>query len=301
MTKFLLDSGDPIEYKTIAALALSHGQELWGSTTNPSLIAKKLAGQKVSMSDAFSKLQKEIVEQILTIVPGAVSAEAFSNLTTQASEMIQEGLEIATWHPSIVVKLPTTIEGFKARFELRKKGITINNTLVFSQQQVFAISLHEKLLKQEYGATSSGWPCFISPFIGRLDDKGENGLTMLLHATQMVHDLFGNDLVWMLAASIRSAMHLKASVAYGCELITAPAKIYDEWFGLSSQEQASLSDQPATALQDIPLWHPSEQLLTIQSIDELMQAITSGVLDISHPLTTACIEKVVADWQPIVI
>src|SRR6266700_1817633 len=97
MTKFLLDSGDPNEYREIAALAKEKGSELWGSTTNPSLIAKKLAGKKLTPIDAF-KLQKELVEEILTIVPGAVSAEVYADAETSVDQMIEQGRDIATWH-----------------------------------------------------------------------------------------------------------------------------------------------------------------------------------------------------------
>src|SRR5882762_5672276 len=128
MTKLLLDSGDLIEYKQMSELA------------------------------------KQIVKDILAIVPGAVSAEVYASHETSAEQMIEQGKQIATWDPRVVVKLPTTLEAFKARTELRKLGICINNTLVFSQQQVFAITLHEKLMQQEFGKPHADYPCFISPF-----------------------------------------------------------------------------------------------------------------------------------------
>src|ERR1700719_1712375 len=114
MTKFLLDSGDPDEYKEITSLAKEKGYELWGATTNPTLIAKKLAGQKITSEEAFA-LQKKIVFEILDIVPGAVSAEVYADDKTTAEQMVEQGRDIAKWHERIFVKLPTTIEGFKAR------------------------------------------------------------------------------------------------------------------------------------------------------------------------------------------
>ena len=95
--KYLLDSGDPNEYRQMQQIATEHGYVLWGSTTNPSLIAKKLAGKKISERDAFA-LQKEIVLEIITIVRGAVSAEVYADENTTAEEMNTQGLEIATWH-----------------------------------------------------------------------------------------------------------------------------------------------------------------------------------------------------------
>lgn len=299
MTKFLLDSGDPEEYKVISSLAKGKGSELWGATTNPSLIAKKLAasGKKLTTQEAF-QLQKDIVLKITEIVPGAVSGEVYADQTTTAQDMAEQGRDIASWHPRVVVKLPTTLEGMKARTELRKEGIGINNTLVFSQEQVFAISLHEKLMTQQYGPAKTGFPAFISPFVGRLDDRGENGLSFLKHALKITHTYFPQDTVWMLEASIRSLAHMKAGMDMGSELLTIPAKVYQEWFALTAEQQAAVTTK-LTGLQDIPQWTPSEGLLGMQSVDELMNAMESGKLDITHPLTTAGIDKFVADWHAI--
>src|SRR5258708_7577920 len=208
MTKFLLDSGDPIEYREIASLAQEKGSELWGATTNPSLIAKKLAGKKVSQEEAL-QLQKALVMEILTIVPGAVSAEVYAETTTTAEQMIEQGSDIATWDKRIYVKLPTTIEGFKARTRLRRQGIPINNTLVFSQEQIYAICLHEQLIQKEPQHIATQWPSFISPFLGRLDDRREDGIAMLRHGMELKNAHFGPDVAWMLSASIRNAYHVQ--------------------------------------------------------------------------------------------
>lgn len=301
MTKFLLDSGDPQEYSHIQQRAKEHQSEIWGATTNPSLIAKKLAqeGKKLSQKEAFA-LQKEIILQIVELVPGAVSGEVYADHDTSAEEMTEQGREIASWHERVVVKLPTTVEGMKARTLLRGEGIGINNTLVFSQQQVFAISLHEKLMIESSGSAKTGYPAFISPFIGRLDDRGEDGLSFLKHALELTHTYFAKDTVWMLEASIRNLAHMKAGIDMGTELATIPAKVYEQWFGLSDKEQQTIdTTTEAAKLTPIPAWIPSQELLTISSVDELMQTIESGNLDISHPLTTAGIDKFVTDWHAI--
>lgn len=298
MTKFLLDSGDPLEYQEIASLAKSKGSQLWGATTNPSLIAKKLAGQKFTKEEAVN-LQKKIVLEIVDIVPGAVSAEVYADQITTGEDMAEQGREIASWHPRVVVKLPTNLEGFRARGMLRKEGVGINNTLVFSQQQVFAISQHEKIMKSLYGPAKNHLPSFISPFVGRLDDKGENGLVFLHHAVNMTQTMFEKDLVWMLEASIRNLAHFKAGIDMGCELTTVPAKVYREWFGLSKEEQDTIDLTPPRSLIDIPTWQVPVELTSITSETELMSTMTDGTLDISHPLTTSGIDKFVADWQAI--
>jgi transaldolase len=298
-TKFLLDSGDINEYKQIQELAHAHNSEIWGSTTNPSLIAKKLAGKKVPQEEAFSVLQKEIIEEILAVVPGAVSAEVYAAPDTKADAMVEQGKVIATWDPRVVVKLPTTLEGFKARTELRKLGICINNTLVFSQQQVFAITLHEQIMTAQYGQPKSQYPCFISPFIGRLDDRGEDGISMLEHSVKTIHENFPQDLVWMLEASIRTVTHLQKGIALDVELATAPAKVYTEWFSMTDKEKSTAQTSPSS-LTEIPYWQPTPELVGIKTIDDCMHAIENGALDITHPLTDKGIEKFIADWSAII-
>jgi transaldolase len=298
MTKFLLDSGDPIEYREIAALAKEKGTELWGATTNPSLIAKKLAGEKVTQEKALD-LQKELVMEILEIVPGAVSAEVYAETTTTAEQMIEQGRDIAKWHERIYVKLPTTLAGFKARTALRKEGIVINNTLVFSQEQVYAICLHEQLVEKEYNVTNKFWPSFISPFLGRLDDIGEDGIAMLRHSMELKNRQFRPEITWMLSASIRNTYHVKETIAANAEIMTAPATVYKEWFNLSEEQKKSL-ENPAKNLQEIPQWQPSDEIKNIQTIEALLQAMETAVLNIKHPLTDKGIEKFTADWKTII-
>jgi len=292
MTRFILDSGNPQEYESIVKLAHNHGSEIWGSTTNPSLIAKKLSesGKKLTLDEAFA-LQKDIVMQILMLVPGAVSAEVYADTETKADEMVEQGLEIAAWDERVVIKIPTTIEGFKARTQLRKKNITINNTLVFSQQQIYAICLHEHLVQKEFNAMSK-WPCFISPFLGRLDDIGEDGTALVKNGMQQKKHF--QEELWMLAASIRSTRHLADSIDLGTELITAPAKVYTEWF-----EGGQKPSEKTEGLKVPPLWQPIETIEEIESLENFMLALENKTLDISHSLTDKGIIKFTEDWQGI--
>jgi transaldolase len=304
MTKFVLDSGDPEEYKKISSLAKEKGSELWGSTTNPTLIAKKLTGKKLTQKEAFA-LQKELVLEITEIVPGAVSAEVYAAKDTTAEDMVEQGRDIATWHRRVVVKLPTTIEGFKARSALRKEKIPVNNTLVFSQQQVFAICLHERVMQEAHGPIDDMWPPFISPFVGRLDDKGEDGMMLVENGIQ-IKKLFSLSLpntalaIWMLEASVRTVQHMKRGITFGTELITAPEKIYTEWFALSEQGREELDDTTYAASLSVPaFWNPPKHLMDIQSEKAFFEAIADGSLVISHPLTDSGIEKFTEDWQAI--
>lgn len=300
--KFLLDSGDPDEYREIASLAKQKGGELWGATTNPTLIAKKLTahsgnasgqGQKIKRDEAFA-LQKKIVLEILEIVPGAVSAEVYADANTTAEEMVEQGRTIATWHERVVVKLPTTIEGLRARTELRKANVVTNNTLVFSQEQIFAICLHEQIIQSEFSLSDPAWPPFISPFVGRLDDIGQQGIDLIANGMKIKKLL--KPTLWMLEASVRSVQHITEGEELGSELITAPGKVYKEFF-----QGTTAPDKSASQLSPIPYWEPSEELLSINSVDAFMEAITSGDLDIHHELTDKGIFRFAQDWNTLIV
>lgn len=306
MTKFLLDSGDPDEYREIAALAKQNGQELWGATTNPTLIAKKLSSKKFTHEEAFD-LQRQIVLEILTIVPGAVSAEVYADQETSAKEMIAQGREIATWHERVVVKLPTTIEGFKARTVLRKKGILINNTLVFSLEQIFAICLHEEIIQQTYGPIpqKNGWESFVSPFVGRLDDIGIDGMQLVEEAMLMKEKLNfalpSGKKVWMLEASIRNTSHIKRGIDCNVELMTAPAKVIREWFMLPQAQREILDTRSYAAnLTPLPKWDFPNHMLPTATEDAFFEALRTEQLNIQHDLTDKGILRFAQDWQVII-
>ncbi len=291
MTKFILDSGNPQEYREISHLAKEHNSMIWGSTTNPSLVAKQLSGKHLTLEQAFA-LQKELVMEILTIVPGAVSAEVYADAETKAEAMIEQGRDIASWHERVVVKLPTTLEGFKARTALRSEDILTNNTLVFSQQQIFAICLHEKIILTNNSLTPKAYPSFISPFVGRLDDIGENGMDLIANGMK-IKSLFPSVTLWMLEASVRSTYHITRGIEVETELITAPAKAYQEYFSNNSAQAEEKE------LKTISYWEPSPELLAIETMDEFMQAIESDMLDITHPLTEKGIVRFAEDWKAI--
>lgn len=299
MAKFLLDSGNPNEYKEICDLAKKTGFEIWGATTNPSLIAKKLAGKKIKPQEAF-ELQKEIVLEIIKMVPGAVSAEVYADQNTKAQEMAKQGLEIANWHPRVYVKIPTTFEGFKARTILRKEKVPINNTLVFSSEQIFAICLHERIMQKALGITESNRPSFISPFVGRLDDIGKDGMTIIGNGMK-IKEFFNSFNLWMLEASVRKVEHIKKGLEMKTEIITAPISVYRKWFSLSSKQRSLLdSHSYAKDLKQIDYWTPSQELLSIESLDEFVNMLETEKLNINHPLTDQGIIRFAQDWNKII-
>lgn len=192
--KFFLDTANLEELRKTAALGIVDGV-----TTNPSLIAKE--GNPI----------EEQIAKICEIVDGDISAEVVS---TEAEPMIEEGRRLADIHENVVVKLPLTRDGIRACSVLSKEGIRINVTLCFSAAQA--------LLAAKAGAY------IISPFIGRIDDIGSNGMD-LIHQIVQIYDNYGYD-TQILAASIRSPNHVIESALAGAHIATMPAKILDSLF-----------------------------------------------------------------------
>lgn len=295
-TKFLLDSGDPDEFREIAALAKEKGSELWGATTNPTLVAKKLSSKKVTQREAF-ELQKQIVLEITEIVPGAVSAEVYADAQTTAEEMIEQGRQIDTWHERVVVKLPTTVQGFKARTILRRENVPTNNTLVFSQEQIFAVCLHEQIMQQTEGPIENLWPPFISPFVGRLDDIGEDGMYLVEQGMRIKGLVDAN--TWMLEASVRRAEHMQRGIQANVEIITAPAKVYREWFGLTDEQRSAIDPNSYAANLTKPVPFEPGALLSIETVEEFTGALESEKLNIRHDLTDKGLARFAQDWKSI--
>jgi len=177
---------------------IRHGVELGivsGVTTNPSLVSKE---GKVN----YQKLVKEIC----SIVPGPVSTEVLSQ---NAQGMISEAREIAKWADNIVVKIPASIEGVKATSALNRENIKVNFTLCFSVNQA--------LLGAAAGAA------FISPFVGRLDDIGEDGMKVVLDIVQFLR--YYQLPTQVIAASTRHTQHCIMAAKAGAHIATIPYKV----------------------------------------------------------------------------
>lgn len=170
-----------------------------GVTTNPSLIAKE--GRPI----------EEQIASICEIIDGDISAEVVS---TVADEMVRDGRQLAKIHDNIVVKLPLTRDGIKACSTLSKEGIRTNVTLVFTAAQA--------LLAAKAGAY------IVSPFVGRLDDIGLDGMEVI-HQIVQIYDNYGYS-TQILAASLRMPNHvIQASIA-GAHIGTMPFKVLDQLF-----------------------------------------------------------------------
>ncbi|WP_291199529.1 fructose-6-phosphate aldolase [Hyphomonas sp.] len=187
--KFFVDTADTKDIADLAASGL-----IDGVTTNPSLIAK--SGRPFA----------EVIAEICALTPGPVSAEV---VATDYDGMIKEGRKLAKIASNVTVKLPLTLDGLKACKTLTGEGTQVNVTLCFSANQA--------LLAAKAGAT------FISPFIGRLDDIHLDGME-LIHEIRQIYDnyLFDTEI---LAASIRTANHVKQCALAGADVMTAPPAV----------------------------------------------------------------------------
>jgi transaldolase len=188
--KFFVDTADVAEIKELAATGL-----LDGVTTNPSLIAK--SGRDF----------KTTIAEICAIVPGPVSAEVAA---TDYDGMLREGRILAKIASNVAVKVPLTMDGLRACKVLTSDGTMVNVTLCFSANQA--------LLAAKAGAT------FVSPFIGRLDDIGLNGMD-LIREIRAIYDNYQDLTTDILAASIRTVNHVKEAALIGADVATIPPAI----------------------------------------------------------------------------
>lgn len=221
-TRIFLDGGDPDETKEIVNLI----GFVDGQTTNPSLIAKNpVARQRIEKGDKFTKsdllfFYREVVIELSSLIPqGSISVEVYADSSTTADDMLEQAKEMFSWIPNAHIKFPTTHEGLKAAEQAVKNGIRINMTLCFTQEQSAAV----------YAATKGAkkGDVFVSPFIGRLDDKGENGMDLISNIIQMFKN--GDGHVEVLTASVRNIDHHLYALKLGSDIVTSPFKIIKEW------------------------------------------------------------------------
>ncbi len=189
--KFFIDTADVDEIRDLAATGLVDGV-----TTNPSLVAK-------TGRDFF-----DILGEICKLVSGPVSAEVTA---TETDDMLTEGRKLAAFAPNITVKVPLTWDGLKACRALSQGGVSVNVTLCFSPAQA--------ILAAKAGAS------FVSPFVGRLDDIGEDGMKLIADIRE-IYDNYGDD--WrteILVASVRHPLHVVEAARLGADVVTLPPKV----------------------------------------------------------------------------
>lgn len=290
-SKIFLDGGDPEQSRQVIKLC----GFLDGQTTNPTLISrnpeveKRLEkGEKFTREEIFD-FYKQVVKEISAVIPqGSVSVEVYASKETSSDQMLKMGEEMFSWIPNAHIKFPTTTEGLKAAERAVLEGIRVNMTLCFSQEQAAAV----------YGATlrfadSRAGPAslsgfknvFVSPFIGRLDDIGINGMDLIDNVIKMYKE--GDGHVAVLTASVRNLDHLLYAIYLGSDIITVPFKVLSQWGekGMPMPDQ-NFRYQPGT-LKPIPYL-------------ELNLNKNWQEFNIAHELTDKGIEKFSEDWNSLI-
>jgi transaldolase len=191
--RIFLDTADIGEIREAARWGI-----LSGVTTNPTLIMK-----------SSGKSHEAVIKEIATIVDGPISAETVS---LDTGGMVEEGRRFAAWHPNVVVKVPSTPNGWAAVKQLKQEGIRTNVTLCFSANQALFAALAGAYI--------------ISPFVGRLDDISEDGMQVVRDTVEIyrLHKLP----TLVLAASIRHPLHIIAAAKAGSDIATVPYKVLEQ-------------------------------------------------------------------------
>jgi len=187
--RIFLDTANIEEIKAAAELGI-----ISGVTTNPTLVARE------------GRPLHQVIEEICQLVDGPVSAEVISQ---DAPGMLKEAKELSSIHPNVVIKIPMTAEGLKAVKALSGEGIKTNVTLIFSANQALLAALA--------GAT------FVSPFIGRIDDVGQEGMEVL-HDVVSIFAQYGFN-TEIIAASIRHPLHVLEAARLGADIATVPYSV----------------------------------------------------------------------------
>jgi len=280
-TRIFLDSGDLNETKEIISLL----GFLDGQTTNPTLISKNsYAKARIERGDKFSESEiynfyKKVIKDISELIPlGSISIETYADRSTKANDMFKQGEEMFSWVPNAHIKYPSTKEGLQAVEQSIKAGMRTNMTLCFHQEQAAAVYVATK------GAQKG--QVFVSPFVGRLDDQGENGMDVIKNIIKMYRG--GDTHVEVLAASVRNIDHLLYSLKLGADIVTAPYKLLKEW----AQKGLPIPQEN---------YHYNQKKLASIPYREIGLERNWEEYTISHKLTTKGIEKFSTDWNNMLV
>jgi transaldolase len=280
-SRIFLDGGDPEETRAI----IDRLGFLDGQTTNPTLLSKnpevrrRLAqGRKFSAAEILD-FYRQVVGEISRLIPrGSVSIEVYADLATPAQQMLTQGREMFSWIPNGQVKFPSSREGLTAAEQAVREGLRVNMTLCFSQEQAAAV----------YAATRDArkGQVFVSPFVGRLDDRGENGLDLIAHILRMYRA--GDGHVEVLTASVRTLDQLLYALQLGSDIITAPAAILMQWGEKGLPRPGAEYGYRAPGLKGIPY-------------REIALDKNWREYDLAHDLTDQGLERFSRDWQALLL
>ena len=278
--QLFLDSGDPSHTKEIINIF----DHLEGQTTNPSLITKNpKAEEKFARGEKFTSAEisdfyKKIIKEISELIPQkSVSIEVYVDEITSAEDIVSQAEEMYAWIPYAHIKVPITKNGLEAAEVLTKKGIRLNMTLCFSQEQAAAV----------YAATRGAkiGDVFVSPFIGRLDDRGENGMDLIANIVEMYARSDGH--VQVLSASLRTQDHLLDLFRVKSDLATVPFEVLKEWI-----EKGQITPKDEYIKKDLNL--------TSIEYQEIDLSKNWQDFNIQHDLTDTGLAKFVEDWNKLI-
>jgi len=225
-TRIFLDGGDPEETRVIKdILGFIDGQ-----TTNPALMAlNPEARARMERGEKFTREEllafyRGVVQDVSSLVPadGSVSIEVEADKDTAADAMVEQALEMFKWIPNAHIKLPITRAGLEAANRLVPEGVRLNMTLCFSEEQAAAV----------FAATRGAerGQVFLSPFVGRLDDRQVSGMDLIRNIMGLYARAAGKSChVGLLAASLRNIDHLLYCLWLGVDLVTVPFNVLKAW------------------------------------------------------------------------
>lgn len=273
-SRIFIDGGDPEETKQADTILKKSGfAGLDGQTTNPTLIAKR-APAGVKALDFYRKT----VQEMSRIIPkGTISIQVIGDpATLKTDEMLSQARDRIAWIPNGIIKLPCTQKGLAAAEVFCREG-PINITLNFSQAQAAAV----------YAATVGHiGEVYVSPFIGRLDDRGEKGMDVVANILEM-YRAFGDGHVKVLTASVRNVKHILYALFLKSDIITIPFGVFKEW------ADQGFPMPPADFIYDTPG-------LTEIPYREMTLEEDWTSYDLRHDLTDAGLQRFWEDWKAIV-
>ena len=280
MTKFFLDSCDPAQTaKAIKVLGSLNGQ-----TTNPSLLLKnpKLQGElqsgKISQKRLLELYKEAIIDISKQIPNGSISIEVYADHNSSVTDLLFQAQYFYGWINNAHIKFPTTPVGLEAGRQFVNSGGKVNMTLVFNQEQALAVHL------ATLNAKNKG-DVFVSPFVGRLDDIGLNGMDLVRNVLKMYKEL--DSKVEVLGASVRTLRHFDECLKCNCDIITAP---------LSTLEQYQKD-------KIYNLEHDQAFVQSLKPIDYLELDYNTDYhnINIQHELTDVGLIKFANDWNSVLL
>jgi transaldolase len=276
-SRIFLDGGNPEETKRLKeTLGFLDGQ-----TTNPTYVSKnpdakaRLEAEEKFTGPELLDFYRNMVREISGLIPsGSVSIEVYADETTTAEQMLEQGREMFSWIPNAHVKFPCSTEGLKAASQSVREGMRVNMTLCFSQQQAAAV----------YAATrgAARGDVFVSPFVGRLDDRGENGMSLIENILRMYWK--GDGHVQVLSASLRHRDHVLETLRLGTNILTANFETLQDWARAGMPLPEGEYRYNPAGLARLPF-------------EDLDLSRDWQSFDIAHPKTSEGMAKFSADWN----